>query len=85
VALESRQKALAYGGSTVGVSLVANERTPRRLDPDAASEWVAGKLPTPKSPGLKVHNVRVVMEGPAARRATIFSALDKAKVARVVQ
>ncbi len=83
--LESRQKALDYRGSAVNVTLVANERAPRRLDPAAASEVVAGKLPTPQSPGLKVHNVRVVMEGPAARREKILAALDKNKVARIVQ
>jgi hypothetical protein len=83
--LEARQKTLDYRGSSVSVILVANERQPRRLDPAAASEVVAGRLPTPKSPGLKVHNVRVVMEGPPARREKILAALDRDKLARIVQ
>ena len=37
------------------------------------------------SSGLKVHNVRVILEGPAAKRAVIQAAIDKEKLARMVQ
>ena len=83
--LQARQKNLDYRGSGVSVSLVANERDPRRINPDAAAELVVGKLPTPKNPGLRVHNVRALIEGPPARREAILAAIDKAKLARIVQ
>ena len=83
--LEARQKTLDYRGSEVRVVLLANERYPRRVDPSLASEVVAGNVPTPKSPGLKVHNVRAVMEGPAARREAILAAFDRDKLARVAR
>jgi hypothetical protein len=83
--LEARQKELEYRGSVVIVSLVANERNPRSPGPAAGSAIVAGKMPTPKSPGLKVHNVQVFLEGPAAKRAVIQAAIDKERLARIVQ
>lgn len=84
-ALEARQKTLDYRGSAVNVILVANGGQPRQVDPTAAFEVVAGKVPTPNAPGLKVHNVRAVVEGPAARREAFRPALDKEKLARIVQ
>ena len=83
--LEARQKTLEYRGSEVSVKLAANERNPRSPDPKAGAEIVVGKLPTPKSPGLKVHNVRVVVEGAAGKREQIQAAIDKEKLARIVQ
>ncbi len=83
--LSARQRMLEYQGSVVNVSLGANERYPRSPDPKAGSEIVVGKTPTPKSPGLKVHNVRVVLEGSTARREQIQAAIDKDKLARIVQ
>jgi len=80
--LEAKQKALEYGGSGVVVTLVANERYARSSKPAA---MVVGKMPTPKSPGLKVHNVQVYFEGSEARRPVIQSAIDKDKLARIVQ
>lgn len=81
--LETRQKTLEYRGSAVNVSLVANERRPP--DTKAGSVILVGKAPTPKSPGLKVHNVRAVLEGTADKRAQIQAAIDKEKLARIVQ
>lgn len=83
--LQSRQKTLDYRGSAVNVSLVANERDPRRLNPNSAAEIIVGKMPTPKNPGLKVHNVRALVEGPPARREPIQAAVNKEKLARIVQ
>ena len=83
--LESRQKALQYGGFSISVALLANDRSRRRADAATASEVVVGRLPTPASPGLKVHNVRAIVEGSATPRAAIVSAIDKDKLARIVE
>jgi hypothetical protein len=83
--LSARQKLLEYRGSAVNVTLVANERNPKSPDPKTGAEIVVGKTPTPKAPGLKVHNVRVVLEGAAAKREQIQSAIDKEKLARIMQ
>jgi len=83
--LEAKQKAAAYRGSAVNVTLVANERNPRSPDPKNGSEIIVGKAPTPKSPGLKVHNVRAVIEGSAEKREIIQAAIDKGKLTRIVQ
>lgn len=83
--LEARQKALQYGGTSIDVRLVANERYPAKIDAASASEVVAGKLPTPMPAGMKVHNVRAVLEGTAAKREQILAALDRNKLARIVQ
>jgi hypothetical protein len=83
--LEARRQALEYGGSAVKLSLVANDHDPRSPDPKAGSEMIFGKTPTPKSPGLKVHNVRAVVEGSAVKREQIQAGIDKVKLARIVQ
>lgn len=83
--LEAKQKTLEYRGSAVNVNLVANERNARAADPKAASEIVVGKAPTPKAPGLKVHNVHAVFEGSADKRQQIQAAFDKGKLERILQ
>jgi len=80
--LEARQMGLDYRGSSVNVSLVANERSASSRGPAAIH---VGKIPAPKSPGLKVHNVQVFLEGPVAKRAVIQAAIDKDKLARIAQ
>jgi hypothetical protein len=80
--LEARQKALEYRGSAVTVRIVANEEGSARA---SSAPIVIGKAPTPQSPGLKVHNVRVYVEGSAEKRAVIQAAIDKAALARIAQ
>jgi hypothetical protein len=44
-----------------------------------------GKVPGPRSPGLKVHGVRAVVKGPTPKRKEIMSLVEKAKMQRVLQ
>ena len=83
--LEARQMELEYRRSEIVVSLVANGRTPQLPGPAAAAAIIVGKMPTPDSPGLKVHNVQAFIEGPAQKRAVIQDAIDKDALARIVQ
>lgn len=80
--LEAKQKALEYRGSSVTVRIVANEEGRAS---SAAAPIVIGKTPTPQSPGLKVHNVKVYLEGSAEKRGVIQAAIDKAALARIAQ
>jgi len=82
--LEARQKALEYRGSAVTVRIVANEEGSARAS-GATAPIVIGKTPTPPSPGLKVHNVKVYLEGSAEKRGVIQAAIDKTALARIAQ
>ena len=83
--LEAKQKALEYRGSSVTVRLVANEEHPGRASGVSGAPMLVGNATTPASPGLKVHNVRVYLEGSAAKRGVIQAAIDKAALARMAQ
>jgi hypothetical protein len=62
-----------------------NERYPHAIDAKSGAEFTLGKTPTPKAPGLKAHNVHVVLESTSAKRDQIRAAIDRSKVERVVQ
>lgn len=83
--LEAKMNTLDYRGSEVSVSLIANADHPGSPNPKVASEIVVGKVPTPKSTGLKVYNVRAIVEGKAARRDQILAAIDRKKLESVVR
>lgn len=84
--LEARQKVIEYRGSSVTVSIVANEEGSARASSAAAgAPIVIGKTPTPKSPGLKVHNVKIYLEGSAEKRGVIQAAIDKEALARIAE
>lgn len=46
---------------------------------------IVGDATTPASPGLKVRNVRVYLEGSAEKRGVIEAAFDKNALARITQ
>ena len=83
--LRKRQQGLFYGPQEVRVKVSANEEFPQKLAPGQGSEIVVGRVPAPRSPGLKVHGVRTVVEGPAPKREEIQALLNKAKMERVLQ
>lgn len=80
--LEARQKTLAYRGTTVRVSLVANEE--KGAHALNVTPIVVGQ-PAPKAPGLKVHSVKVYLDGAPEKRGVIEAAFDKAALERMVQ
>lgn len=84
-ALRARQKDLYYGPQDVEVQISVNELYPDRLYPATESEIVVGKVPAPRSPGLKVHGVRMVLKGPAPKREELRSAVEKGKLERLLQ
>lgn len=63
----------------------ANERYPQPPVPGQETVIDVGKVPSPKSPGLKVHGVRAVARGRTPNREAIMSLVDKAKMQRVLQ
>jgi hypothetical protein len=83
--LRKKQQGLFTGPQEVRVKVSANEQYPDKLTAGQASEIVVGKIPSPRSPGLKVHGVRAVLEGPAPRRDQIQALVDKANMERVLQ
>ncbi len=83
--LRAKMAALSYAPQDVVVRIAANEQYPTSPDPKRGSEIIVGKVPAPKTPGLKVHGVRVVLEGPAAKREELQSAIDQEKLKRVLQ
>jgi ATP-dependent 26S proteasome regulatory subunit len=83
--LSAQQKALETGGSSVSVTLTVNEQNSRVINPKSGSEFTVGAAQTPKPPGLKAHNVRVVFESTSTKRDQIQAAIDKSKLARVLQ
>jgi len=83
--IAAKQKALEYGGASVNVTFTVNERYPHAVDAKSGAEFTIGKAQTPKEPGLKAHNVRVVIESTSAKREQIRAAIDKGKVERIVQ
>lgn len=84
-ALEEKRKSLGSGDVSITVRIAANEHDPRPARPGDATEIVAGKSPVPKTTGLKVQGVRVVVEGAAPRRDEIAGAIDRDKLGRLVQ
>jgi hypothetical protein len=83
--LSAQQKALESGGSSVNVTYTVNEQNPRAINPKSGAEFTVGAAQTPKAPGLKAHNVRVVLESSSTKRDQIQAAIDKGKLARVLQ
>ena len=82
--LRTKLAALNYAPQDVSVQISANEMFPDKLNPAEESEIIIGKVPAPRSPGLKVHGVRMVLKGPA-KREELMSAVDKGKLERLLQ
>lgn len=83
--LRKRHQGLFSGPQDVMLKVSANEQYPEKLSPGHESEIAVGKVPAPRSPGLKVHGVRTVAKGPTPKREEIMSLVDKAKMERVLQ
>jgi hypothetical protein len=83
--LRKRQQGLFSGPQEVVMRVSANESYPEKPTPGHESEIAVGKVPAPRSPGLKVHGVRAVLKGPTPKREEILSLVDKAKMERVLQ
>jgi hypothetical protein len=83
--LRAKIAALNYAPQDVVVRITANEQFPTSPDPKRGSEIIVGKIPPPKPPGLKVHGVRVLLEGPSPRREELQSGIDKNKLKRIVE
>lgn len=83
--LRAKLQTLYYGPQDVVMRVSVNEQYPHSPDPQRGSEVVVGKVPAPKSPGLKVQGVRMVLEGPTAKRQELMSVVDKAKLERLLQ
>jgi hypothetical protein len=81
--LRAKMVGLNYAPQDVTVQISVNEVYPQK--DDQASEIVVGKVPAPRSPGLRVHSVRMVLKGPAQKRQEIESAVEKAKLERLLQ
>lgn len=84
-AIEERLQAMNDHLAIVGVEVSANELFPFAPQPEFGSEIRAGKVPAPRTGGLKIHGVRLVVEGPAARRKTIEALADRKKLAALVE
>jgi hypothetical protein len=83
--LRKRKEGLFTGPQEVVLKISVNEQYPEKLTPGHESEIVVGKVPGPRSPGLKVHGVRAVLKGPSSRREEIMSLVDKAKIEGVLR
>ena len=83
--LRKRQQGLFSGPQEVVMRVSANEQYPEKFTPGQESEIAVGKVPAPRSPGLKVHGVRTVVKGPTPKREEIMSLVDKVKMQRVLQ
>jgi hypothetical protein len=83
--LRAKMEALNYAPQDVMVQISVNEVYPEKFNPSQASEIVLGKVPAPPSPGLKVHGLRLVLRGPAPKREELKSAVEKAKLERLLQ
>jgi hypothetical protein len=84
-ALRLKMAALNYAPQDVLVQISVNEPYPEKLDQSQASEIVLGTVPVRGSPGLKVHGVRMVLKGDAPKREELKSAVEKAKLERLLQ
>ena len=84
-ALEARQKTLNEGFAYVEARLAANELFVHAPDPARGSQITAGKVPSARTGGLKLQGVRLVLEGPASRRALIEAAVDRKKLESLVK
>jgi hypothetical protein len=82
--LRTKIEALRYAPQDVVVRITANDPYPASPDPKRGSEIIAGKVPAPKSPGLKVYGVRALLEGPSPKREELQSSIDKDKLKRMV-
>ena len=83
--LGARQGQIAYRETTVVVMLVANEQVGNPITPTRMSEFITGKMPTPKVPGLKVHSVRLTLNGLDAKRAEVMGWFDKERLAALAK
>ena len=83
--LRAKIAALSYAPQDVVVRITVNEQYPASPDPKRGSEIIAGRVPAPKSPGLKVHGVRVLIEGPSPKREELQSGIDKDKLKRMLE
>ncbi len=83
--LRAKMEALNYAPQDVWVQISVNEIYPEKLDRSQASEIVVGEVPVKGSPGLKVRGLRMVLKGPAAKREELRSAVEKAKLERLLQ
>jgi len=84
-ALRAKLATLNYAPQGVSVEVSVNETYPEKLDPAYVSEVAVGKVPDPRSPGLKVQSVRVILKGPTAKREELRSAVQKAKMERLLE
>lgn len=84
-ALEARQKTINEGFAYVEARLTANELFVNAPDPARGSQITAGKVPSARAGGLKLQGVRLVLEGPASRRALIEAAVDRKKLESLVK
>jgi hypothetical protein len=83
--LRKKQQGLFSGPQEIAETVSANEQYPEKITPGYQSEITVGKVPAPRSPGLKVHGVRTVAKGPAPKREEILSLVDKAKMERLLR
>src|SRR3990172_6876965 len=83
--LRKRQQGLFSGPQEVVMRVSANESYPEKPPPGHESEIAVGKVPAPRSPGLKLHGVRTVLKGPTPKREEIMSLVDKAKMERLLR
>lgn len=83
--LRKRQQGLFTGRQEVVLRVTANEQYPQKLTPGQESEIIVGKVPGPRSPGLKVHGIRALLKGPAEKREEILSLVDKTKMEKGLQ
>jgi hypothetical protein len=83
--LRAKLETLNYAPQDVTVQISANEAYPEKLNPSQASEIVVGKVPAPRSPGLKVHGLRLVLKGPSSKREELRLAVEKAKLERLLE
>ena len=83
--LRKRQQGLFTGRQEVVLRVTANGQYPEKLTPGQESEIIVGKVPGPRSPGLKVHGIRVLLRGPTEKREEILSLVDKTKMEKALQ
>lgn len=76
---------LSYAPVDAVVRIMANDAHAEALAPKRESEIAVGTVPAPRVPGLKVHGVRVVVEGPGLRRDGLANATDRAKLERLLR
>jgi hypothetical protein len=83
-ALRVKMAALNYAPQDVMIQISVNEMYPEKIDQSQASEIVIGKVPVQGSFALKVHDVRMILKGPAPKREELRSAVEKARLERLL-